>query len=175
MMEDVTPWDRAPIALGTLAVVALALSGCLDDPGVACGDGTVCPEGSACKTIVGTTHCATPDQLSACAGGGDGSACPFGAGVTGVCNQGVCLRVGCGDGFLSAGERCDGALIAADESCAANGYYAGTPTCTAACDLDRRPAPAPAASASRTPPRTATATISAARTAPTAAGTAPRA
>jgi len=128
--------DRAPIALGTLAVVALALSGCLDDPGVACGDGTVCPEGSACKTIVGTTHCATPDQLSACTGGGDGSACPFGAGVTGVCNQGVCLRVGCGDGFLSAGERCDGALIAADESCAANGYYAGTPTCTAACDLD---------------------------------------
>lgn len=126
--------DCARVALGMLVVVTLGA--CFDDPGVHCGDGTICPDGTTCQTVVGTTHCATPDQLSACSGGGDGTACPLAGGAVGVCNQGVCLRVGCGDGFVSAGEECDGTARAPDETCQSHGYYDGTPGCTTSCELD---------------------------------------
>lgn len=131
-------YDGAMLLRGVCALVAaigLGLGGCLDDPGVTCADGTLCPEGTACRAIAGTTHCVSPGQAAACAGAGDGGACTLTGGGTGVCNQGVCLRPGCGDGFLSAGEKCDGALLG-DETCAGRGYYRGTLGCTADCDFD---------------------------------------
>ena len=111
------------------------LVACFDDPAVHCADGTLCPEGTTCRAVVGTTHCVTPDQLAACSGGGDGASCPLEGGGTGVCNEGVCLRPGCGDGFLSPGEKCDGALLGG-ESCVTRDFYDGALGCTSECAFD---------------------------------------
>ena len=122
---------------GALALLLwlVPLVACLDDPAVHCADGTLCPDGTTCRAVVGTTHCVTPGQLAACSGGGDGASCPLEGGGTGVCNQGVCLRPGCGDGFLSPGEKCDGTLLGG-ESCATRDFYDGALGCTSECAFD---------------------------------------
>ncbi len=90
-----------------------ALSGCFVgdlDPAVALScTGNDCPDGAVCFAGL----CRSDDDVCFDLDDGDvvvhpdGSACP-----DGVCVAGACVAARCGDGFISAGERCDG-----DEGC----------------------------------------------------------
>ncbi|MEZ4366595.1 MAG: DUF4215 domain-containing protein, partial [Kofleriaceae bacterium] len=85
------------------ALTVGALAACLAAGEVPCDDGTVCPAGAVCLTAGG---CATPAQLAACDGVGDGLACEV-LGAAGVCLDGACVIAVCGDGRADPGEACD--------------------------------------------------------------------
>lgn len=94
------------------------LAGCLQTTEVACGDGAVCAAGTVCRPD-GT--CADEDAVAACDGLAPGDACtlPTGGGA-GVCADGLCVAVGCGNGVLEAGERCDDGNQVARDGCSAD-------------------------------------------------------
>lgn len=124
-----------PLYAMAAILAALALAGCLDDPAVRCADGTLCPSGTTCAVVAGATRCTTDEQRQACAGAAPGAPCDLTGDDDGVCNAGVCIRRGCGDGFLTLGERCDGAELGG-ETCASRGYNGGALGCTASCEFD---------------------------------------
>jgi len=78
--------------------------------------------------------CATPEEVAACAALGNGDECVV-DGFGGRCAGGACIAARCGDGELDPTEQCDGDEIA-DASCVSAGYYGGTLTCSAECELD---------------------------------------
>src|ERR1041385_3379725 len=104
-----------------LAVVVLGLCcgvlGCVQSDSVSCEFG-YCPSGLACDT----THqfCVEPDQLTACAGQPDDTACTFAMGKSGWCEGGVCLVPECGDGVPEHGEACDDSNTNDTDGCSAN-------------------------------------------------------
>jgi cysteine-rich repeat protein len=97
-----------------MLVVALA-AGCLKPAEVTqcgaftCGLGAICsPDG---------TSCVAPETVNACNGHADGERCTYTGVSTGVCQAGVCIPGGCGNGIVETalGEVCDdGNLVSLD-------------------------------------------------------------
>ena len=79
-----------------LIAIVGAGAGCLRAAESTCASGEVCPEGYACLTGGG---CLSPAQLAACDGIEPGASCEFGA-LDGVCQDGGCVVVGCGNGTI---------------------------------------------------------------------------
>lgn len=109
--------------------MVLALAGCLSPDLKPCGD-RLCPDGTVC---VAELVCAAPEAITACDGLVDGDACQS-AGTPGYCTVGVCVANVCGDGVVTGIEACDGE--ASSVTCAALGYYEGTPGCAPSCVPD---------------------------------------
>src|SRR5262245_12991944 len=116
MLGSMTRW--------CVSVVLLVLSGCLRSQSVVCSDGTICPPGTTCDVEHG--QCLTPDQLTSCLDKQDGDLCPI-ANALGICRDGLCLAVLCGDGVVQGSEQCDSAPP--DFSCLDQGYDAGFLDC----------------------------------------------
>lgn len=127
-MVDVVAARRAALLVVMLAAGA---SACLDDVGVVCDDGTTCPDKTTCALIEGVVRCSTAGELAACDQRADGDACDV-AGETRVCHAGVCVPIGCGDGFVSGAEQCDLGNLGARATCDELGYYRAEPL---RCDL----------------------------------------
>ncbi len=88
-----------------LVVIAFALAtgGCIRDNLVSCGD-TLCPASEVCSPA--GNACVAQDQIDACMGLPDGTACAPASSAPGTCLDGVCIQF-CGDGVVEAGEQCD--------------------------------------------------------------------
>lgn len=113
-----------------LAFVVL-LGACVQSSEVTCGDGRTCPPGNTCDDDLHT--CVSPEQTAACAGLAEQAACEI-ATVSGVCKNGVCQPLLCGDGVRTVPEACDGTDLG-DADCTTAGFYepaglACTPFCT---------------------------------------------
>ena len=118
-------------------IACVLLAACQDTPGVECDNGSLCPDGTTCRSIAGVDRCLTDSQLETCTGKPDREACEVSAGVAGLCNQGACLRAGCGDGFASGTEQCDGSDLDGRRDCRDIGYYGeGVLGCSADCTFD---------------------------------------
>lgn len=132
------PAPATMIAPRLLAVaLAALLAACLDPVGVRCPDGTLCPDRTTCAVVGGDTYCASDDQLARCAGQADGTGCPIAGQDVGVCNDGVCVRAGCGDGFRSGSEQCDRDQLDGVASCRDLLFYGEGPvTCGPDCLYD---------------------------------------
>ena len=116
----------------------LAVAGCLDSVGVICDDGTLCPDGTTCTLVGGDTRCVTGEQRDQCAGKPDQTACSYAGVSDGLCHDQVCVRAGCGDGFATGSEQCDGNDLAGVTDCTGLGYYQpGTISCASDCRFDR--------------------------------------
>ncbi len=104
-------------------VVVVALAGaCVESDSVVCGDGTVCPVGSACDMVHGL--CVAPDQLIACDGREQAADCEFEGldktTVAGKCEETVCLVPVCGNNIVDVGEVCDVGDAASGDGCSAD-------------------------------------------------------
>lgn len=110
--------------VGWVGLAALALlAGCLGDVGVVCEDGTTCPDGTSCQLVSGQVYCAAPAEVAACADLTAGATCTRPSGEAGVCNGGVCLALGCGDGFRTGSEDCDRDQLGDATTCRDLGWY----------------------------------------------------
>jgi hypothetical protein len=80
----------------------------LQQPTIACLDGSRCASGTTCVEVADTTVCASQDQLNVCANEADGAQCTLLSSTPGTCQAGVCVtsRV-CGDGIVVGTEICD--------------------------------------------------------------------
>ena len=98
-------------------VLALVLlGGCLQPPQLQpCGD-NFCLEGTTC---VADTVCATEDQIAACSGIADREMCSVNGGV-GICDLGVCVPTGCGNGIVDPDEMCDDGNTTSGDGCRAD-------------------------------------------------------
>ncbi|HEY6035893.1 MAG TPA: hypothetical protein VIV58_16575, partial [Kofleriaceae bacterium] len=109
-------------------VVAIAMTGCVASDSYVCSDGTVCPANTVCAPIPHATNapsgelCVDPSALSACTGKADDATCDGG-----VCHDGVCLAIACGNGFVDPGEQCDDHNQIAGDGC--NADCTSTETC----------------------------------------------
>src|SRR5690348_5585946 len=95
--------------------VLLALANCAQSNAVECGFG-ICPAGQLCDEA---HHlCLTEGEAAKCRGLPDGTECNAGdtGSKPGVCEDGLCIALGCGDGMLNGAEQCDGAQFAAGAS-----------------------------------------------------------
>ena len=90
------------MSLARVALLALALAGCLDKTANNCGDGIVCPLDKVCVR----GGCVLPEQIAQCNGATDGQICSF-MNSTAVCIGGVCEPDVCGNGVKLAPEECD--------------------------------------------------------------------
>jgi len=119
--------------LARLGVVAfLGLAGCLEASSINCPDGTVCAADLVCAPVHG---CAAPERVAACDGVPESGDCAVDD-VPGVCVDGVCAALFCGDGQRTGNEQCDPAL-GEESSCRDRGFYqGGTIGCAANCTWD---------------------------------------
>lgn len=128
------------------AVWLLVLAGCLQSAElVPCGD-LLCPVATTCLV----DRCVTGGQLSSCVDKATGDACAVGERV-GICMDGACTYIGCGNGVVDPGEVCDDANTtyadgcagdcSSDETCG-NGVvdYAAGEGCDCGVDETTRPA-----------------------------------
>jgi cysteine-rich repeat protein len=99
------------------AVVAIWLCGCVEDHLVHCANDLVCPQNSRCDDVHGS--CATPDQFTACDGLVDGDTCTANQ-LSGFCDQGVCIKPGCGNHVTEANEVCDDGNTTSGDGCSAD-------------------------------------------------------
>ncbi len=106
--------DR-PMPAVWLAVLASWLIACLDPGTVPCGD-RICPGGTSC---VAGALCASAEQMVACEAVPQGDLC-FVAGIAGRCDRGVCVRAGCGNGFVDPREACDDGNAIGGDGCSAD-------------------------------------------------------
>ncbi len=95
----------------------IVVTGCLDQPGVPCGNAT-CAPGRACDAIHG--RCVAPEQLSSCEGQDAFTACRFPGQDNGRCFEGTCFAAGCGNGFVEPDEVCDDGNNASADGCSAD-------------------------------------------------------
>ncbi|HEX7703617.1 MAG TPA: hypothetical protein VF403_22910, partial [Kofleriaceae bacterium] len=86
-----------------LALVVVALGGCISSNSSVCSNDSICPAGTVCDPH---NLCVLPDQLTACDNKQEADACTF-SGGSGHCLGGVCLPTTCGDGVVEVGEMCD--------------------------------------------------------------------
>jgi cysteine-rich repeat protein len=109
-------------------VVAIVGSGCVSSDSYVCSDGTVCPEKTVCAPIPHATNapsgelCVDPDAIAACTNKADNATCDGG-----VCHDGVCLPIACGNGFVDPGEQCDDHNQVSGDGC--NADCTSTETC----------------------------------------------
>jgi cysteine-rich repeat protein len=98
--------------------VALALfaltSACVHDDLVDCGNGIVCPPELVCD--VAHDSCVTPEQISSCESASELDPCLD----AGVCREGVCVAVACGNALMDPGEACDDGNTASADGCSAD-------------------------------------------------------
>jgi cysteine-rich repeat protein len=97
--------------------LSLLLCGCVKDDLIDCANGLVCPANSRCDDVHGS--CATPDQFDACVGLVDGDACTANQ-LSGFCDQGVCIKPGCGNHVVEANEACDDGNHTSGDGCSAD-------------------------------------------------------
>jgi hypothetical protein len=110
------------------------LGGCLA-PGVTRCDDLICPGGTVCDEVNG--GCVLPEQLTACTDLQPGDPCDIAGDAIGICKGGVCVRAGCGDGFVRGAERCDGPLPDNQDDCTDHGFHLpGLVTCASDCTFD---------------------------------------
>ncbi|MBT8462296.1 MAG: hypothetical protein KJO44_07195, partial [Gemmatimonadetes bacterium] len=117
-----------------VAMAAAWSMACLDAGTDSCADGTLCAPGLVC--VPALPICVLPGQFGPCDGLGDGEACTFRE-REGVCNSGVCLEIGCGDGFVDpATEECDWVDVNTAYTCLDAGYYEDRPVeCSPNCQF----------------------------------------
>lgn len=109
------------------------IAGCLEPSVTLCSDGRTCGEDQVCDDV--HHQCVTPGQIASCAAAGDGYECNIVNDHDGVCDQGVCIRALCGDGYRKTSEACDGASNPV--TCESLGFYEAGPTaCTEGCEID---------------------------------------
>lgn len=100
---------------------AIALGGCVASDSYVCSDGTVCPGNTVCAPIPHATNaptaelCVDPSALAECTGKADNATC-----TGGVCHDGVCLPIACGNGFVDPGEQCDDHNQISGDGCSAD-------------------------------------------------------
>jgi trimeric autotransporter adhesin len=98
------------VLLSFIAIFMTSVA-CVKPQEVPCGD-LQCPSDAVCTTRNDATQdvnlCQFPDDIAACAGKPDGTACTDRKDRAGACFQGACSANGvCGDGLQAAGEVCD--------------------------------------------------------------------
>jgi cysteine-rich repeat protein len=84
--------------------------------------------------------CVFPGQRGACDGLTDTDACDYDGlnGAPGLCRDGICIRSGCGDGFVLGAESCDGENLGASSNCTDLGYIESAPlSCAEDCTYDQ--------------------------------------
>ncbi len=114
-------------------LLLLLATGCLEPSVTVCSDGRTCGDDKLCDDV--HHQCVTRGQIASCAHAGDGYECNIVNEHDGVCDQGVCIRALCGDGYRKTSEACDGA--ANPVTCESLGYYEAGPTaCTEGCEID---------------------------------------
>jgi hypothetical protein len=106
-------------------LVGILVTSCVSSTSVVCEDGTSCPGGFQCD--VAHNRCLLPEQISACDGKVEADECTFN-GAPGACRDGACETYFCGDGYVTAGEECDGANLGVDDhdntpDCKTFGFY----------------------------------------------------
>ena len=100
-----------------VAFAAVASASCLRANLTQCADGRACAPAQVCDDVHQT--CVSPEQLTACAGSADGTACLAGP-VTGACYDQVCLAPGCGNRIVEPGEQCDDGNHVDGDGCSAD-------------------------------------------------------
>src|SRR5687768_4705190 len=99
-------------------LVCVAWGGCLESSVVTCADGRLCPAHLACDDA--HESCVPPQQLEVCKGRAPAASCSTARIAEGLCYQGVCLPVGCGNGELDLGEACDDGNREKGDGCSAD-------------------------------------------------------
>jgi cysteine-rich repeat protein len=102
-----------PILLALLATTA-----CIQAADVDCGNGLVCPEHMACDVPHHT--CVQPPQITACEGQLQDTPCSTVFTPNGVCREGVCMAIACGNGYVDPGEMCDDGNTTSGDGCRAD-------------------------------------------------------
>ncbi|MFN0252310.1 MAG: kelch repeat-containing protein [Kofleriaceae bacterium] len=102
---------RALLCVVTLAICA----SCVRPESVRCPDGSVCPRDRTCWLLQETYQCVSDDQIAACDGKADFTACP-----SGTCLGGVCLTPSCGDGRVGPIEVCDDGNTTGGDGCSSD-------------------------------------------------------
>ena len=122
--------------------LAIALAGCVSSNATVCPDGTVCAANTRCdERTAGGFRCLSDAQLAECDGKLEAQDCKVGD-APGACRDGACELFFCGDGYVTAGEECDGELLGLNRAGEANtcldaGYYAREGlACLPTCALD---------------------------------------
>src|SRR5689334_7863521 len=100
-----------------LVAAALVLSGCLDFGTSECG-GLVCPSGKVCAPSRGS--CVFPEQLTACMALTSGEPCSYAGTPHGLCLDGACIGVGCGNGVRDPHEVCDDGNTRSGDGCSSD-------------------------------------------------------
>jgi hypothetical protein len=117
-----------------LVMLGACLGACLGTPGTPCG-AALCADGTTCEPVL--QQCVAPDQRTACARLDDGMPCRYRGRQDGLCRSQICLRAGCGDGFIRGTEQCDGDDLGAATDCASVGWYGdGQVRCSDDCAYD---------------------------------------
>jgi cysteine-rich repeat protein len=93
-----------------------SLAACIQPTLTRCGD-LACPADKVCNDLVG---CVYPDQLTHCEGAADGTACSFTSAPSGSCEGGICLPLGCGNGFKTTDEVCEDGNNVNGDGCSAD-------------------------------------------------------
>src|SRR3984885_14742400 len=112
----------------------VSLVGCIRSNLIECGD-LACSAGSTCVGPSDAVHCATPDQLAACAGALPNAVCVV-DGANGLCVDGACEPSVCGDGRRTGTEACDGSDLGGADCTTAGFYEPDGLTCTQFCTFD---------------------------------------
>lgn len=98
-----------------MGYTALWLTGCLESNAIDCGD-HLCPTGSVCIA----NSCASPREASACANLSNGAMCSYEGLSNGVCADGACRAIICGDGVRVGNEACDDGNITPGDGCSSD-------------------------------------------------------
>ena len=104
-----------------LLAVACALMACPRTATEQCSDGFRCPPGLACIDIQGAdSRCGPPSLVEPCRGLEDEDACEVDTTGDGLCRDGQCISIPCGNGSVDPGEVCDDGNTIPGDGCSAD-------------------------------------------------------